>query len=65
MIDKKERLKNRIMEFGEAQFNAGFNYALSLIENKFQSQNKMNFYNSSEMVLKRIDYFMEVLENEF
>lgn len=65
MIDKKERLKNRIMEFGEAKFNAGFNYALSLIENKFQSQNKMNFYNSSEMVLKRIDYFMEVLENEF
>lgn len=41
MMDKKVKLKNYIMQFGEAQFNAGFNYALSLIENKFQDQNKV------------------------
>ena len=64
MNEKKEKLKNYIMDFGAAQFNAGFNYALSLIENKFQSQNKVNYDNSAEMVLKRIDDFMIVLENE-
>lgn len=65
MIDKKEKLKNYIMQFGEDQFNAGFNYGLSLIDNKFQDQNKVNYNNSCEIVLKRIDDFIEVLENEF
>lgn len=53
------------MEFGDAKFNAGFNYALSLIENKYQSQNKVNYDNSEEIVLKKICDFTEILENEF